>query len=66
MLSPKAFAKTVQLDDSRFIVTGGSNYDVLSRETEIYDARTGRFSRGPDLPKAIARHCAAKVKGFVV
>ena len=61
MLTPKAFSKVVELDEYRFMVTGGSNYGVLSRETEIYDARSGRFTRGPDLPKPIAKHCAAKV-----
>ena len=62
MLSPKAYARVVQLSDSKFMVTGGSNLGVLSKETEIFDSSVGKFIRGPDLPKPIARHCAAKVE----
>ena len=65
MRSPRAFAKVVQLGESRFLVTGGSNLNVLSRETEIFDSRTGQFTRGPDLPKPIAKHCAAKVSKHI-
>lgn len=61
MLSAKGYAKVVQLDKARFMVLGGSNLGVLSKQTENYDARTNKFTQGPELPVHIAKHCAVKV-----
>ena len=61
MTEKRAYARVVQLDEDRFLLTGGSNLGIAHRSTEVYDARTGHTSRGPDLPRPMAKHCAAKV-----
>lgn len=50
----------VQISEDRFWVTGGHNGQSL-KCTEFYDASTGMFSAGPDMPVATRRHSMMKI-----
>ena len=58
MLEARAFASAVSVNEETWWITGGVN-EVGGNLSSTEILRDGVFSRGPELPEGLAKHCVA-------
>ena len=57
MRKKRGFAAAVQLDENKWMVTGGYDGENELNSTEVYDASSDEFSDYMELPETTYDHC---------